>query len=76
MMPTWSSAPTAAQLEVASGPAERLRFREVLTSYSDSSRQLGRWAKGKTGELVGRVVPAPVKKVAVKVAARVAAKRD
>jgi len=77
LMPTWSAPPSAAQLAVSSGaPAERLRFREVLTSYGTSGAKLGVWAKGKTGALAGRVVPTAVKKAAVKVAARVARGRE
>ena len=77
LMPTWTATPNAAQREVAAGgTSERLRFRDVVSSYGGSGRTLGKWAKGKTGAIVGRVVPTRVKKAAVRVAARVAEARD
>jgi hypothetical protein len=76
LMPTWSAVPTAAQLEVAAGEKRgeegRLRFREVLGSCGESGVMLGRWAKSKAGSVVGKVVPSPVKRAAVRVAARLA----
>ena len=75
IMPTWSNPPTNAQLEVSSGASsERLRLRDVLGSYGSSGAMLGRWAKGKAGAVVGKVVPSGVKKAAVRVAARAASK--
>ena len=74
-MPTWSAPPSASQLEVASGgKAERLRFREVLSSYGGSGAMLGSWAKAKGGAVLGKVVPSAVKRAAVRVAARAAEK--
>ena len=77
LMPTWTATPNAAQLEAAAGgSSERLRFRDVISSYGSSGTMLGSWAKGKAGALVGRVVPSAVKKAAVRAAARVADARD
>ena len=81
LMPTWSAPPTPAQRELASGGGDggggaRPRFRQVLGAYGSSGAMLGRWARGKSGALVGRVVPTSLKKAAVRVAARVAESRD
>lgn len=84
-MPTWSN-PTAARAAAApdggdSGNAEaRLRFGDVLRSYGCSGKLLVKWAGAKSGSLVGRVVPsavkAPIKRAAIRVAARVAESKE
>merc|ERR1712061_39155 len=87
LMPTWST-PTPAQVDAASFVAQsdtssleaRLRFRDVMHSYGSSGKLLLQWAGDKSSMLVGRVVPtaikAPVKRAAIRVAARVAESRD
>ena len=80
MMPTWSfpTPLTPPAAGGASGGADRGRttFREVASAFGGSGRLLGTWAVGKTrgavGGTLGRVVPPPVKRLALRVAARAA----
>ena len=82
LMPTWSNPAAAAAATAGGGVAEasasesRLRFRDVMRGFGGSSKMLARWG----GEKVGRVVPtsvkAPIKRAAVRVAAKVAEARE
>ena len=78
VMPTWSASPAAARqlaqqaAEGAASAAGRPRFGQVVSAYGSSSKLAARWAAGK----VGSVVPPPIKRAAIRVAARVAAGRD
>jgi len=81
LMPTWSSPvsaiPTPADLAVAApATAERLRFRRVLSAYGETNVLAARWAAGKLGKVVPSRIKDPIKRVAVRVAAKVAASRD
>ncbi|KAL1508727.1 hypothetical protein AB1Y20_004822 [Prymnesium parvum] len=77
LMPTWSNpTSTVAKGSVdSSSSATSLRFRDVMRSYADSSMMLAKWAGKKSSNMVGKVVPtaikAPVKRSAVRIAARV-----
>jgi len=90
LMPTWSAQQTTAlpaalaspsgELGSQANPGERLRFRDVLSAYKDSSKVLAKWTVGKGGAVIGAVVPTRVKtsakKAAVRIAARVAERRS
>lgn len=76
--PTWSkpSSTIATGTIVAETSASgALRFRDVVRSYGGSSKMLIKWAGSKSSRLVGKVVPtaikAPLKKAAVRLAAKV-----
>ena len=75
MMPIWSyswSAEPASSLAAAAGGvapvggAERLRFKGVVSSFAGSGRMLGKWAKAKSTAVASAVLPAPVKRFAIK----------
>ena len=83
-MPTWSSPisaiPTPADLAAAGGgSSDRLRFRSVAKAYGETNKLAVQWATGKgawVASKVGRVLPTRVKKAAVSVAAKLAARND
>ena len=77
LMPTWSAQPNPSVLGATAAPAaggasssdDRLRFRQVAASIGSSGQLLGKWAGAKSVAVVGKVVPGPVKKLAIRVAA-------
>ena len=69
-----------AEIDVAARAAGRTRFAEVASSLSAAGKLLGSWAIGRSGAAARYVVPEPIraraKKVALRVATRVARARD
>ena len=80
LMPTWSN-PTAVVaggggVAEASTAESRLRFRDVARGFGGSSKLLAKWGGEKVGRVVPTAVKAPLKRVAVRVAAKVAEARE
>jgi len=81
-MPVWSSPvqPAVTPAASAARAAGRTRFAEVASSLSAAGKLLGSWAIGRSGAAARYVVPEPIraraKKVALRVATRVARARD
>ena len=81
LMPTWSAQGTAATARASggssgSGGSGRPRFREVTSSIGSSGRLVGKWAKAKSIAVAGAVLPSPVKRLAIRIAANRVAKAD
>ena len=79
LMPTWTATPVSSR-EIATSREDEIHFRDVLSSATGSGRLLAKWAVGKGGRLVGRVVPSrikqPIKTRAIKIAAAMAERRS
>jgi len=87
LMPTWSAPvsaiPTPADLATSPSGAERVRLGSVVKAYGETNKLAvkwvagkGRWVAGKVGMVVPTRIKTGVKKAAVSVAAKVAARRD
>ena len=71
IMPTWSNEPRGQTgAPATSSAADRPRFRDVLASAGGSTRLLRKYVKAKGARVVGKVVPGPVKRAAIRVAAK------
>jgi len=81
-MPTWSSPISGEDDSKPEGGVageERTRFRQVLSGYGQTNKLAGKWVVGKGKWIAGKVgvvVPSPIKRAAIRVAAKVAARQD